>query len=341
MQVRFRAVTFFRDLCKEMSSVEPSPEMSFVSVKGTSPVKSDRHKSGAGRLPSGEEAVTSKRARVEDAGLNSLSLDSEDCVFSEDRPGPSMRRSNSSSSSGCSSLQDSLEAELSSTDPPVSDMSPLADRRKRGGSDMNQATPLASENLASIDNGKLDSSCKNKKDKTSDKGLKDETVNRGQSDGAKPDTQVRWHYETGLREKRSHPQAVPNVSLSPVLCPRGGTSVSSGRNSSFDEADLIPPLAADVLVVSHGGFIKLLLTHFIEDLNCKVPGGKGHALRVCPNTGVSRFMVTLDLRGGAMPQGEEPGVSLTCLVINDKEHLKSLGPPLPPPSAIHVPKPAV
>nr|KAG5706855.1 hypothetical protein BaRGS_004190 [Batillaria attramentaria] len=70
----------------------------------------------------------------------------------------------------------------------------------------------------------------------------------------------------------------------------------SSRNSSFDDADIIPMAAGEVLVVSHGGLLKELVTHFIEDFQCKVPGGKSHALRICPNTGVSRFMVTLSLQ---------------------------------------------
>ena len=66
------------------------------------------------------------------------------------------------------------------------------------------------------------------------------------------------------------------------------------------------------------------MKHFIEDFNCKVPGGKGHAMRVCPNTGVSRFMVTLS------ELDWQPTV--TCLLIHDKDHLKSLQEPLPEPT---------
>ncbi|XP_025096986.1 uncharacterized protein LOC112565631 isoform X3 [Pomacea canaliculata] len=113
-------------------------------------------------------------------------------------------------------------------------------------------------------------------------------------------------------------QMCPNVSLSPLLEHRLSSlsSVSSGRNSSFDDADAIPTVVADVLVVSHGGLLKELVAHFIDDFHCKVPGGKSHALRICPNTGVSRFMVTLG------PPGQPPAI--TCLLIHDKDHLKIL-----------------
>ena len=117
----------------------------------------------------------------------------------------------------------------------------------------------------------------------------------------------------------------PNVSLSPLFEHRLSSlsSVSSGRNSSFDDGDSLPVLIADVLVVSHGGFLKEMIKHFMEDLGCKIPGGKGHALRVSPNTGISKFTVTLS-------EGEEKP-RLTCLSIHDKDHLlnKNLEPLVP------------
>lgn len=110
----------------------------------------------------------------------------------------------------------------------------------------------------------------------------------------------------------------PNVSLSPLLEHRLSSisSISSGRNSSFDDGDGLALSAADVLVVSHGGFMKELIRHFIEDLGCKVPGGKGHALRVSPNTGLSKFTVTAEEENGRPV--------ITCLVIHDKDHLLNM-----------------
>ncbi|XP_013413023.1 fructose-2,6-bisphosphatase TIGAR isoform X2 [Lingula anatina] len=106
----------------------------------------------------------------------------------------------------------------------------------------------------------------------------------------------------------------PNVSLSPLVEHRLEriSSISSGRNS-FDDGDVIPPIVANVLIASHGGCLKELIRHFVDDLECKVFGGRGHALRVSPNTGLSRFTITLS------EFDDKPKV--TCLLIHDKDHL--------------------
>lgn len=110
----------------------------------------------------------------------------------------------------------------------------------------------------------------------------------------------------------------PNVSLS--LSPSGQpfssiSSISSGRNSSFDDTEGLPTTVADVLVVSHGGFIKECMRYFVDNLDCKIPGMKGHALKVCPNCSISKFTVTLD-------DLEKP--TITCVTIHDKDHLVGL-----------------
>ncbi|ESO89104.1 hypothetical protein LOTGIDRAFT_56344, partial [Lottia gigantea] len=109
----------------------------------------------------------------------------------------------------------------------------------------------------------------------------------------------------------------PNVSLSPLLEKRFSSisSASSGRNNSFDESDN-QQCIADILIVSHGGFLKEFIRHFIEDLHCKIPGGKCYALRVGPNTSMSKFTVSFE--NGC----DKPVV--TCLLIHDKDHLRNL-----------------
>ena len=107
----------------------------------------------------------------------------------------------------------------------------------------------------------------------------------------------------------------PNVSLSPIFEHRLSSisSISSGRNNSFDEGDTGTYLLAEVLVVAHGGLLKELLRYFVQDLGCKIPGGKEHALKVSPNCGLSRFTVSI------FEDDDEP--KLTCLTIHDKDHL--------------------
>lgn len=112
----------------------------------------------------------------------------------------------------------------------------------------------------------------------------------------------------------------PNISLSPSAQQLSSiSSISSGRNSSFDDTDGLPTTLADILVVSHGGFIKETMKYFVDTLGCKIPGMKGHALKVCPNCSISKFTITLD------EDSLKP--SLTCITIHDKDHLVGLDAP--------------
>ena len=111
----------------------------------------------------------------------------------------------------------------------------------------------------------------------------------------------------------------PNVSLSPSLVHRhisSVSSISSGRNSSFDDLDGNPPTIADVLVVSHGGLIKELFKYFSEELDCKLPGGKHVALRICQNCSISKFIVSLS------SVSESP--SINCIFLNERDHLQGM-----------------
>ncbi|GFY78911.1 fructose-2,6-bisphosphatase TIGAR [Trichonephila inaurata madagascariensis] len=125
----------------------------------------------------------------------------------------------------------------------------------------------------------------------------------------------------------------PNVSLSPlvdqnfitspVFCNPLQESVRSGLHherrlsvcSSCDDADSGPTLMANILVVSHGGWLRELFRHFVEDLECSVPGGRKQALRISPNAGLSKFTVSLEEHDG-YPK-------IICLQIHDKQHLVS------------------
>lgn len=109
----------------------------------------------------------------------------------------------------------------------------------------------------------------------------------------------------------------PNITLSPSTQRLSSiSSISSGRNSSFDDTDGLPTTIADILVVSHGGFIKETVKYFVETLGCKVPGMKGHALKVCPNCSISKFTISLD--------DDTLNPALTCITIHDKDHLAGL-----------------
>uniref|UniRef100_A0A646QJ07 Fructose-2,6-bisphosphatase TIGAR n=1 Tax=Hemiscolopendra marginata TaxID=943146 RepID=A0A646QJ07_9MYRI len=111
----------------------------------------------------------------------------------------------------------------------------------------------------------------------------------------------------------------PNVSLSPLTEQSlSWQSLSelhrkTSIDSSNDEVDVSPALTANVLIVSHGGLLRELIRHFVEDLGCTIPGGKGQAFRISPNTGLSKFTVSV------LENDEKPKV--ICLLIHDKDHL--------------------
>lgn len=105
----------------------------------------------------------------------------------------------------------------------------------------------------------------------------------------------------------------PNVSLSPLFGHRlpSMSSISSGRNS-FDDGEMTPLVIADVLLVSHGGLLKELTSHFMSNLDCRIAGGKRLAYQISPNTGISKFTITLT---------DDGPPRVTCLLFHNKEHL--------------------
>lgn len=74
-----------------------------------------------------------------------------------------------------------------------------------------------------------------------------------------------------------------------------------------------PDIDAQVLVISHGGPIREMIRYLTEVLGVSMPGGKGAALRPCPNTGFSTFFVSLEDEAGE--------VTVTCLNLHSKDHL--------------------
>lgn len=102
--------------------------------------------------------------------------------------------------------------------------------------------------------------------------------------------------------------------------------------------DILDPTTTlgDVLVVSHGGAIRALICHFVENLGCEMQGRsaviqQGHLQVSVSNCSVSKFMVTLPLVDSSTSMSS-PGenASVACLCINDHDHLVSEEDPLPP-----------
>lgn len=110
----------------------------------------------------------------------------------------------------------------------------------------------------------------------------------------------------------------PNVSLSPLVeqwpCPPPPRKLSACSSSDEGGADLGnsgAALLASVLVVSHGALLREMVRHLVEDLGCFVPGGKGQALRISPNAGISKFTVS----------GPRDRPRVVCHLIHDRQHL--------------------
>eukprot|EP00118_Oscarella_pearsei_P027914 m.311406 g.311406 ORF g.311406 m.311406 type:complete len:241 (+) comp68274_c0_seq1:109-831(+) len=72
----------------------------------------------------------------------------------------------------------------------------------------------------------------------------------------------------------------------------------------------------NVLVVGHGGSLRILILHLVEDCHCDLSNfleGGSHQLGISPNAGISKFQVRLE---------ESTGIPVvTCLVLYNNEHL--------------------
>ncbi len=101
---------------------------------------------------------------------------------------------------------------------------------------------------------------------------------------------------------------------------------ASTSGPSEPEQPVIAGLADDgvqnvpvhALIVSHGAFIRVSVRHLVEDLQCCLPAGlkMNQIFSPCPNTGISRFIITL--------RREESGLRasrIQCVFINRKDHL--------------------
>ncbi|XP_061435079.1 LOW QUALITY PROTEIN: fructose-2,6-bisphosphatase TIGAR-like [Lethenteron reissneri] len=102
-----------------------------------------------------------------------------------------------------------------------------------------------------------------------------------------------------------------------------GIKPSDCRAESDPGAAVDP--AVDVLVVTHGGLIREWVRYLTEDLGCPVPAEwRQRLLVVSPNTGVSRFLVSLPDGAGA-DGGDGAGsllpTAVQCLQLHSSSHL--------------------
>ncbi|KFO82305.1 Fructose-2,6-bisphosphatase TIGAR, partial [Cuculus canorus] len=88
------------------------------------------------------------------------------------------------------------------------------------------------------------------------------------------------------------------------------TELNSGKSEASNVLD------ANILVVSHGAYMRSWLSYFISDLNCTLPINltKSQLSSVSPNTGVSHFIVKLQ-------NGDLLKPEIVCVCLNQDSHL--------------------
>ena len=91
-----------------------------------------------------------------------------------------------------------------------------------------------------------------------------------------------------------------------------------GKNcaSTFNSDSGTPGLAASVLVVSHGAYIRSLLDYFLTDLKCSFPAtlSRSELTSVSPNTGMTVFILNFEKGGKGRPTAQ-------CVCVNLQGHL--------------------
>ncbi|XP_038595098.1 fructose-2,6-bisphosphatase TIGAR B [Micropterus salmoides] len=101
----------------------------------------------------------------------------------------------------------------------------------------------------------------------------------------------------------------------------GTAAAASGVACGGSADDGLQGVPVHALVLSHGAYIHVAIKHLVEDLKCSLPAGvkMSQLFSPCPNTGVSRFILTLSQ--------SESGPVLTaarCCFTNRKDHLENL-----------------
>ncbi|XP_010714932.1 fructose-2,6-bisphosphatase TIGAR isoform X2 [Meleagris gallopavo] len=79
-------------------------------------------------------------------------------------------------------------------------------------------------------------------------------------------------------------------------------------------------LDANILVVSHGAYMRNWVGYFVSDLKCTLPANltKTQLSSVSPNTGVSHFIIKLENRSVLKPE-------IICVCLNQDSHLVDVG----------------
>uniref|UniRef100_UPI00398E6BE4 probable fructose-2,6-bisphosphatase TIGAR A isoform X2 n=1 Tax=Pristiophorus japonicus TaxID=55135 RepID=UPI00398E6BE4 len=105
--------------------------------------------------------------------------------------------------------------------------------------------------------------------------------------------------------------------------PKGPSTVESNSSDiSESNSNTAKDLMANVLLVSHGGFILQWVRYFIEDLKCPIPQSfdQSRTFTVCPNTAISSFVITLNQVAKSSPR-------IVCGYLYKCSHLDDISTP--------------
>ncbi|XP_012515091.1 PREDICTED: fructose-2,6-bisphosphatase TIGAR [Propithecus coquereli] len=118
--------------------------------------------------------------------------------------------------------------------------------------------------------------------------------------------------ESAQKEQFSHgtPSNCLETSLAEIF------PLGKNRGSELNSDGSARGLAASVLVVSHGAYMKSLFDYFLTDLTCYLPAtvSKSKLVSVTPNTGISFFVINFE-------EGREVKPTIQCICTSLQDHL--------------------
>ncbi|XP_006862830.1 PREDICTED: fructose-2,6-bisphosphatase TIGAR [Chrysochloris asiatica] len=121
--------------------------------------------------------------------------------------------------------------------------------------------------------------------------------------------------EAGQKEQFS--QGASGHCLEPSLAEIFPLGKNCGSELNSDGGTL--GLVANVLVVSHGAYMRSLFGYFLTDLKCSLPAtlSKSELTSVSPNTGISLFIINFE-------EGKEVKPTIECICMNLQDHLNGM-----------------
>uniref|UniRef100_A0A8D0KPA2 Fructose-2,6-bisphosphatase TIGAR n=1 Tax=Salvator merianae TaxID=96440 RepID=A0A8D0KPA2_SALMN len=122
------------------------------------------------------------------------------------------------------------------------------------------------------------------------------------------------------QEKQTSPRTKEaNAEMGEGGCPTSLINHCSGLESVSDPECVAEVLAANILVVSHGAYMRNWINYFISDCECTLPitFKKTELSCVSPNTGISQFTIKLEMRENIKPK-------IHCISLNKSDHLDEM-----------------